>query len=230
MMLSVPDMLDQLYTGTILAAVMPLCLGLLWSCFDNETTLRRIFLIFVILSALSMTQYCFAVYIPIFVVGCLQMKIFSLRTLSAILLGVITPWWIVLGTGLVDISDIHFPETVNMFRVYDTDELFSTLVTIGVTVLLLVIGWFANFMNVLTLNANLRAFNGSMSLVGVVTILAMIIDFTNAAAYLPTLMLIASYELSYMAGINKGQQRYIPVIVIMLFYLGVFAYSLFAAA
>lgn len=230
MMLSVPDFTDQLYTGTVLGAVMPLCVALLWSAFADPGALRRIYLIFVILSALSMTQYCFAVYIPVFIVGCFQMKIFSMRTIVAILLGLVTPWWIVFGLGLVSPGDIHLPDSANFFSGFETDEFVSSMAVIGITVLLLIIGWVASFMNVLTLNANLRAFNGNISLIGLTTLLAMAIDFGNVPSYLPLLMLIASYELSYMFGINKGKRRFIPILAIMAVYVAIFVNRIFIDA
>lgn len=218
MMASVPEIADQLFSGTLLAAAMPVCLALLWSSFADLTRMRHIFLLFCILSALSTTQYCFLFYIPVFIIGCVQMKIFNLRTIIAIALGLITPWWIMLGLGLADLSDLHLPAITGFFTTFDAEGIVNLALVAGTTATLLITSWVANFMNVLTLNANLRAFNGSISLLSVFTILAGCADFTNAPCYLPTLMLLTSYQLSYTFGKSNNPHRFIPVLAIMAIY------------
>lgn len=228
MMLSVPDIMDQLYTGTLLAAVMPVCLTLLWSSFDDPLQMRRICLIFILLSALSMTQYCFAVYIPVFILGCAQMKILKFRTVLVILIGVLTPWWIVFGLGLADFADFHLPEMPGFFNLHDIDATVNIMAVGGITILLLIIGWVGNVMRVITFNSNLRAFNGSIAMIGLFTIVAMFADFTNSLAYLPTLMTVCAYQLSFMLGRSSGNRGVIPALIIMTVYIGFFVLRLVA--
>lgn len=223
MMLSVPDITDQFYTGTLLAVVIPGCLALLWTSFANTTRLRHIFLLFVILSGLTMTQYCFAFYIPVFIIGCVQMKIFSLKTVIAIVIGLVTPWWIALGFGLIDTTEFHMPEMSGLFAAMDTERIVNIVLVTVTTAALLIVAWFANVMNVLNLNANLRAFNGSISIISVFTLIAIIADFNNAAIYLPTLMLLASYQLAFMFGKMSDNRRVFAVLSIMLLYVAFFA-------
>lgn len=227
MMLSVPDLTDQLCTGSLLAAILPGCVALLWSAFGNARQMKHIYLLFAILSAFSMTQYCFAVYIPVFIIGCIQMKIFSLRTVLACIFGLLTPWWIVLGLGLIDSSEIHAPDVTGFFSAFDTEGIVNIILVSAVTGALCIGSWFGNLMNVITLNANLRAFNGSISLIAVFTIVAMCADFPNAAAYLPTLMLVTSYQLSYMLGRSNDSSRFIPIVSIMLIYLSFYVLRIF---
>ena len=222
MMLAVPDLTDQLYTGTLLALSIPLCTALLWASFADTGKLRHIFLLFAVLSALSMTQYCFAVYIPAFLIGCAQMKIFSLRTVLAMVFGLVTPWWIALGMGFVDFNDIHAPRIASFFTNFDTEETVNFILVGMTTAALLVIGWMANFMNIITLNANLRAFNGNLAVLSVFTLVAVFADFTNAAAYLPTLMLLAAYQISYMFSKSTDNRKFIPIFIIMGAYVAFF--------
>ena len=227
MIMAVPDLMDQLFTGTVLAAVIPLCLSLLWSSFADISRLRLIFLLFVILSALTMTQYCFAFYIPVFIIGCAQMKIFSLRTVLAIIFGIVTPWWIVLGSGLFDFNSLHAPEMTDFFKAFNLDGTLNIILASALTAVLFIVCWFANIMKVITLNANLRAFNGSISLIALFTLIAMMADFTNVAAYLPTLMLVTSYQASYSFGSAASSRSFIAPLVIMLAYIGVYIMRIF---
>lgn len=222
MMLSVPEIVDQLFTGSVLVAIMPLCLALLWSSFGDTTRLRHIFLLFALLSALSMTQYCYVVYIPVFLVGCVQMKIFSLRTITACMIGLITPWWIVFGLGIADPDSFHWPAAAGFFNSDDVDGTVNVVMVTLITSGLMITAWIANLMNVVALNANLRSYNGSISLISLVTLIAMLADFNNAVAYLPTLMLMASYQLAFMFEKSTDKRRFIPILAIMAVYAAVY--------
>ena len=223
MMLSVPELTDQLTTGTVLAAVLTCCVPLLWSAFAEELRLRHIFLLFAILSFFTMTQYCFAVYIPAFFIGCIQMKLFSLRTIIACIVGICTPWWIALGVSLFVATDFHWPEISNIFSVINTESTVNLVFVSVTTSLLLIAGWLATFMNTITLNIKLRSFNGSLSILAVFTLLAIGIDYTNAIAYLPALMLLTSYQLAYFFGKANDVYRFIPIALIMLLYIVFYA-------
>ncbi len=225
MMTATPDVLDQVYTGTLLVAAMPACVALLWTSFANPGRMRHVFLMFAILSALTMIQYCFVLYIPVFLIGCIQMKIFSLRTVLASIFGLVTPWWIVFGFGLADFSAIHLPEFSTFFTAMEFGETLQLIIVVLFTVLLAVVAWFGNVMKVISLNVNLRAFNGSLSLITLATIVAVFADFTNAASYLPTLYLMTAYQLSIMLGKNDGSHRFIPVLLIVAVYYGLFAWA-----
>ncbi len=223
---STPDLLDQLYTGTVLVMAIVACVALLWPTFSDSSGMRNIFLIFTILSSLTMTQYAYAIFMPVFLLGIIQMKIFSLKTVLAMLLGIVTPWWIVLGADLVDPADIHFPEFANFFTQFDYTDAIQLVAVTLVTVVLFVTAWTTNVMKVITLNANLRAFNGSLSMLALFTILAVVADFTNAATYLPLLYLLTSYQLAYSFVSHQGRRSYIGIIFIMLIYIAFYIWRM----
>lgn len=225
MMLSVPELIDQLNTGTLVAVTIAVCLALLWSSFADIARLRHIFLIFTILSGLCATQYCYAVYIPVFMAGCAQMKIFNLRAVAAMVLGLVTPWWILFGTGAYTVADLHFPELIPLTQVFEIDGAPGLLMVVLLTSMLLIFSWAANFMKVLKLNANLRSFNGSISLISLVTLLAVFIDYSNVSVYVPTLMLMASYQLSYVCASMGRRNGYIPVVSVMAVYVALYIFN-----
>lgn len=225
MMTATPDVLDRVNTGTLLVGAMPACVALLWTSFGNHGRMRHVFLLFAILSALTMTQYCFVLYIPVFLIGCIQMKIFSLRTVLAAIFGLVTPWWIVFGLGLADLEDLRLPDFSTFFTAMDFGRSMQLVAVVLFTTLLAVGAWFGNVMKVISLNVNLRAFNGSLSLITLATIVVVFIDFTNAMAYLPTLYLMTAYQLSIMLGKNDSSHRFIPVLLIIAVYYGLFAWA-----
>lgn len=221
-----PDLLDQLYTGTALALAVMCCLALLWPTYMNGSATRNVFLIFAILSSLTMTQYAYAIFIPVFFLGLIQMKILSVRTLLAMALGLVTPWWIVFGAGFADFNEIHLPEITNFFKEFDITDTIQIVVITLTTTILLISAWTTNVMKVITLNANLRAFNGSLSMTSLFTLLAIAADFTNAATYLPLLYLLTAYQLGYSFVSHQGRRSYIGILFIVLVYIGFYLWSM----
>lgn len=227
MMVSMPDLVDQLYGGTLLVVAVPCCLALLWFSFGSVHRLRPVFLIFFVLSALSMSDRCFLFYIPAFAVGCLQMKIMCLRTVLACVLGLVTPWWIVLGTGLADFGDIRLPWRVDVSALPGYEDRLSFFLVLASTLVLLVVGWAANFMHVLKLNSNMRAYNGSVSIIALFTLAGMAVDYVNAVTYLPVLMLAAAYEAGYMAAVSKGRRGVVIPVAVVVMYVAFFGLNQF---
>lgn len=225
MWVAVPDLMDQLNSGTLLAASVVVCTALLWSAFGDPARTRRIFLLFTLLSSLAMTQYCFVFFIPAYILGCVQMKIFNGRTITAAALGIITPWWIVLGLGIRTFADVHLPVAHDFFTSLSTSDTLLIALTALLTVAILVLCWATNVMRIITLNANLRAFNGNITILALTAILAMIADFTNAAAYLPTLFLMAAYQAGCTLATHRGRHSYAAVGAIVLAYVAIFAYQ-----
>ena len=89
---------------------------------QTATSRRRVFLVFFMLSSAVSVQYAFIIYIPVFLIACAQMRIFTLRTVLASLLGLITPWWILIGGGIVAPSDFHLPELTGISEITGSEN------------------------------------------------------------------------------------------------------------
>lgn len=222
MQLATPDLMTEFYTGTLLSIVVPACLLLLFSCFRQPQSARRIFLIFCTLSACSATQYCFAVYIPVFLLGLAQMQIFSGRTLTASLLGLITPWWIMLGFGIIDVADIHLPHLVSIFAVTDHADAIMMLVALGITTFAMLVCYILNLLKTIAYNARARAFNGAFSLVALFTLTAICVDFRNIISYIPLLNFSAAMETAHYFTTHRAEKSFIPVYILLAAYATIY--------
>jgi hypothetical protein len=224
MSMSTPVLLTQL-VGTPLSIVLLLCLILLFSTYSAPEFTRKIFAVFFILSAMTTTQYCYAFYIPVFMIGCAQMRILTGRTIVAGMLGIVTPWWIALGSGLVQLSQLHIPEFESIFGDFDFGEQLPLFVSAGVTALLLILGWVGNFPQMIAYNARMRAINGAMSVLSLVTLIAVCADFTNVSAYVPTLCLCSAFQLGKLFTWKNKDRSYIFIGLILLIYLSIYVWS-----
>jgi hypothetical protein len=224
MSISTPVLLTQM-VGTPLCIVLLCCMILLFSTYGNPHETRNIFAVFFILSAMTTTQYCYAFYIPVFMLGCLQMRVLTGRTIVAGLLGLITPWWIALGSGIVHPSQIHLPEFESIFGDFAFNSQLPLFASAGVTALLFIVGWVLNFPQMIAYNARLRAINGTMSILSVVTLIALCADFTNVSAYVPTLCLLSSFQLGKLFTWRNKAKSYIAIAIIFLVYLMLYVWS-----
>jgi hypothetical protein len=224
MSMSTPVLLTQL-VGTPLSIILLICLILLYSSYSAPGETRNVFAIFFILSAMTTTQYCYALYIPVFMIGCAQMRILSGRTIVAGLLGLITPWWIALGSGLVEPSQIHMPEFESIFGDFDFSEQLPMFASAGITALLLIFGWVLNFPQMIAYNARMRAINGVMSILSLMTLVAVCADFTNISAYVPTLCLCSAFQLGRFFTWKKYDRSYIFIATIFIIYLIIYVWS-----
>ncbi len=220
--LSAPDLLCRMNTGTPLLLILLLCIFLLYSSYANTAASPRIFLIFLLLSLGTMTQYAYMVYIPVFFLGLGQMRIFGLRTITAAILGLLTPWWIGLGAGLVTPEQVHIPQFDSLLSAIDFSDTLHVFAVVVLSSILLMSAWSMNFIKMLSYNAHLRAFTGTLSLLSLFTILAIIIDFSNIVAYAPTLFMLTAFQLCHLF-VNLSRKLTAAVIgSIILIYVAIY--------
>lgn len=222
MQVSTPDLLVQLYSGTVMTLVVVIDIILLFSCYHSDGNTQRVFLIFMLLSLGMLSQYAFVFYIPVFIVGCAQMRIFNARTLCAAVLGTITPVWILAGFGVIDLTAIKLPNFVSIFSTIETDEMFHLVVSIAMTAFLAVACWTLNFMKMISYNAQTRSYNGFMSVLTFGTMFFMIIDFTNIVSYVPLLNYCAAVQVTHLITAKQYERSYLAIFGVIVLYIGLF--------
>ncbi len=221
MLLGVPPLGFTFGTGNILALTMTGGAYLLFSTYGDPSTRRRVFLLFTVVTALAMTRIVYLYYLPVLLLGCVQMRIFNFKTFLAAMMGIITPPWIVLGSGLVDFHDIEMPGLA--VPMLDIDD-FATITMLAVTAFTVIAGvtfTSANLIKVYSYNSQTRAMNGFYTVLFLSTALLTIIDFNNLSLYLPLLMAMVSYQASHFFSIRATSPRsWIGIALFMAVYWG----------
>ncbi len=182
----------------------------------------RVLLTFMSLSALSATQYCYAVYIPAMLICCAQMRVLGGRTLVAATLGVLAPWWILFGLGIAEPSDLHLPDFARLFEAVDIGEQIWLFATAGLSASLLVLCLLLNAFKAIAYNARSRAVNGAIIVVALFTILGAAADFSNTAAYIPLLNLCAAIQTAHYFATHRADRSWIAIAAICLAYTTLF--------
>lgn len=223
MQLATPELSTQLYTGTVLSVVIPLCMLLMFNCYRSPASTRQVFLIMLLLSLFTATQYCYAIYIPAMLIGFAQMRIFNRRTLVAALMGILTPWIMLLGFGVVTVDELHFPHLTSIFSVIDFGDTLMLLLAVGFTVLAMLVCFTLNVLRTIAYNARARAVNGMFTVIILFTLVAMCADFINMVSYIPLLNFCAAMEITHYFSTHRAEKSFIAIISVLAVYAALFA-------
>lgn len=216
---AVPRLVVNVNSGIILALVVNLCLLLLFSCYEFAGGVRRVFLSFLLLSLGAAMQYSFVVFIPVMWLVTAQMRIFNLRTLLASLFGILTPWIILLGFGLVSPDEIHMPQVTGIFRAYEEDSAIYLMAITAFTAFLLIVAITLNITKTIAYNARARGYNGALTLTAVATVIALCVNYNNLPAYLPLLNVCAAYQITHWFVNHRFERQFVAVLAIVLIYI-----------
>lgn len=216
---SVPGLVVNINSGVCVALVVNLALWLLFSSYDNPSRVRRIFLAFMLLSAGVAMQYCFVLYLPVLWLVTAQMQIFNIRSFLASVFGIATPWIILLGFGIVDPADFHFPHVIGLFGAFAEDSAVYFLVVSAFTAFLLIAAIVLNLSRTIAYNARSRAFNGALTIVSLVTVGAILLNYNNLLAYLPLLNACAAFQITHWFVNHRFDRQWIAILSISICYI-----------
>lgn len=221
-----PMLADSFYSGTLLLLSAVVMTGILFSSFGETASQRSIFLIFLLLSALSLFNLAFIFYWPVMILGCMQMRVFSLRTILAALMGTVTPLWILLGFGIVAVDELRFPALSFNFRQFLEPGMIETGVSVAFTILT---GFFfaaANLLKILSYNSRTRAYNGFITIMLLFTALFAVANIGNILFYLPLLNLLTAYQVGHFFTYRRHQRSYIAILGLMACYFGLYFWAI----
>lgn len=182
-----PFCTDHLTTGSILLTVTVLCLAILFGASHERNCTHQIFVIYTFLAVGSMFQYAFVPMMVVFLVSAIIMKTMRTKEVMAMILGIIAPYWVGIGLGLLPIESFHLPEVSFLFRDFSPSvRMITLLVNISFSILLAVILCVSNSMVIFAGNKETRARNNVISLLIFTTAAFVVFNFNNMDAYLPT--------------------------------------------
>lgn len=223
---SIPGALGMELDGILLLVTMMVCLMIMFTTYGRNLPYRRLFLIFVLLSAGSAMQYAFAFFIPAMLIGCHQMRCLTVKALLAALIGIITPYWILWGFGIITIDQFQPPHigwpTPDSFSIYTLPQLIGSAGMAAIALTATII----NIVKVYAQNARARAFNGILALVTIWTIAAAILDLGHLLTYVGLLAALTATQTTLFCQLNESRRSYILVLLTIALALSVFTWNL----
>ena len=221
-----PYITTQLFDGTIMCLVTVTGMFILYSIYQTPQLKQRIYLIFALLSLCCMFQYAFVFIIPVFITGIIQMRAFTFKGFVAAVLGVITPFWILTGLGVISLDKFVIPQITNVFTITGWEKATPLLVSVGATALISFVFLIIKMIHIYNSKLQVRAYNGFISILTLFTIIMICIDYNNFFTYIPLLNCCAAIQIAHFFTNNKYLRKYIIVIVLITGYLALYIWGI----
>ena len=185
-----PAGLVSFNAGTLLCLLTTIAMLPLFASYQNRHAQRSIFLIFAILAAGSMFHYGFLFLIPAFILGFLNMGVFNLKGVLAMLFGLVTPFWIVLGLGITAPGNFTVPSIDGIWNLTGQPWTNLMLVLAVITVVLGIVLAVRNLLTIMNYRMRTRVYNAFFIFTLVMAVIALCIDYCDVQVYLPLLNLM----------------------------------------
>ena len=177
---------------------------------------QGIFLVMALLSFFTIYHYVFFLLIPLFLLGFAYMRVLDIRGVFATIFGIVTPYWIMLGTGLESLSAFQAP---HISQVWESAPAFGAkgwaitvaISTVAVTVLLTI----SNLKTMLNYSVHVRAYNNFFVALSVFVVLMMAIDYNDFLIYMPLLNMCFAIQYGHWYVIMPHETRQ-PVTIWLL--------------
>lgn len=213
--LSNPVVSTSLGTPTLLALALVVCTYVMFGTFQQRDSQSVAFLITMILTVCAMQSFVFALYIPVFIVGFFQMRIFTLRTLLAVLVGIVVPVWTATAFGWIDPAQVRLPDLLGGIATLrggvDAGLLLQPMFMVAVGTIF----GHSNALTLISYRQQLRAYNGFVNVMAVATVLFMVADVSHAEAYAVVANMLAAVQVAHFFTIRKMPKLYIVFFALM---------------
>ena len=200
-----PSGLVSFHAGTLMCVVMALTLPPLFAAYQDRHSQRSIFLIFALVAAGCMFHYGFLVLIPAFLLGFLNMGVLNLKGVLAMLFGLVTPFWIVLGLGIVHPADAVAPQWI----MQQWPAVTPLIVLAAVTAVLGIVLAAMNLHTIMNYRMQTRVYNAFFIITMVLAIVALCLDYQDLNVYLPLLNLMVAVQVAQVHSLRTSPFRYI---------------------
>lgn len=212
---SFPWLTEGVNTSTLLVCGNVAAMWLLFSAEGGRNSSEAMFGLSTIFSFGSMVQYSFALYLPVWLLCAASVKALTFRSFLAYLLGIITPYWILIGFGIITPSSFSQPHIGMLFdNIAGRTDFLLLLIGIGTVAFLFMLLALSNAVRLYGLTARRRAMNGALVILGAGTILLLIFDFNNLLAYVATLCLVFGVQTAHLSNFSRFRHPWIPLAVI----------------
>ncbi len=217
MQMAAPALVVDLCAPAVSTLIVLLCMYLIFSTYAEPGSMSTVFLIFFILSASAGFDAIFIALIPVFILACAQMRILSLRAILATLMGLATPWILLLGFGIISPEALAWPQFALPSPADNGDMLLPLILAASLSAFVLMSSWVQNLIKYLTYNAHSRAMLSTLTVLSILTLILAAIGWANLYACLPLLNMCAALQLGHLFGVvHTRRKSYIAILCIFL--------------
>ena len=216
-----------LSSSTLICVVNLLALSMLFGSYASRNATQPMFVIGTLFSIGSMFQYAFLPMIVAYVLGAIMMKAFRFKEFLALGMGLVAPCWIGIGMGLLNLEWFTFPEITNLFSDFaKASDIFVMALSVGVAAFFGAILALNNSIKLYAGNSRVNACNMTITMLGIVSVICIIVDFSNMLAYLGTLYFSVAVQVANLCALWKLRREWLAVAIPSLIYVGFFVVML----
>lgn len=150
------------------------------------------------------------------------MKICHFREITAFMLGLIAPYWVLLGLGIVTIDSFHLPQLSDIFTSPVPEGCMPVVIGTAVAFAISLLLSLYNGIKLYAGNSRIRALNNVVNLFGITAVVAMTVDMANMASYVGVVNLWFALQ---FANLFTLWNLHKPIWIFWLIQLCIFSYS-----
>lgn len=216
------------YLGSpvVMLIVNLVCLDIMMKSYGTENATNSMFAVATYLSLGSMVEYAFLPLVIIYPVMAIMAKVLRIKETVAYIMGLVAPYWVALGFGLVSFSDFRMPRFLAEMPYADGNYLILVLISIATLALVGLVMTVNNAMVTYAGNMKVRSFCNMINLLGLTCLVCMLIDFDNFEAYASSLCFAVSVQISNFFTMRKIPQSPIWFWGLLALFMALFLFML----
>lgn len=204
-----------------------ICLDILMRSYASQNATTSMFAVATYLSVGSMIEYAFVPFILVYPVMGMMCKVMRVKEWVAYLMGLVAPYWVVMGFGLRTISDFRLPDLPMQLPWEGGGEhLIFVYISLGTMILTGLLMMVNNSMLIYAGNMRVRTFNNMINLLGFLCTVCMIADFDNMGAYLATLCFAVSVQIANFFAMRRIEQSSVWFWCLLSVFIAFFGFML----
>lgn len=219
-----PYICNRLCVATLLGTVTLIEFFILFGTYRSRKSAVDFFIGGSVISIAAMFEYAAVPFvIALFLAGVI-LKSMNFKSLCALGIGIISPWWIAVGFGLVDIYSLNTPELTTVFT-YDFTQSgeFILWLNCGVSMLLFLLIALYNSVSLYAGNTKRRLLNNSTLIFGLLACVCIVLDCNNLTSYLGVLYLALAVQLANLFTLHNLKQTRAVAWLLLVIYCASFA-------
>lgn len=210
----------ELMPGTFVLALTLLSTATLLNSYRSRNATRSVFLAATYISIGSMFCYAFLLMAIALFPAIAEMKTGRWREYAALIGGLISPYWILIGLGIVNPLEFHPEMPQSVFTSQPDTQLFTMTVCAGVLLLATILLNLSNTVKLYAGNGKTRNFNNVVNYFGIAAAAGMIFDYRNIMAYICVFNLWSALQLANIFTLRQLRRPEILFRFIMLLIFG----------
>lgn len=217
---SIPWIGGALTTSVIIAPAIVIVMAILFGSYRQSNATQELFAIATILSLGSMLQYAFLLMIVPVLVSALMFKCLRVREVIAFGMGLIAPYWVAIGFGILPLESLTMPSLTNLFAMAShRGVLLICLINLGFTALLSLVLALYNGVRLYAGNTRRRQFNMAVNMFGLTCLAGMVFDSSNLSAYIVTFYMSAAFQQADLFALWHFRRPWIGALIISALYI-----------